>query len=285
MTLPAPAGEARLTIIADSGSTKTLWLLCRGGESREVRGSGINPYLIGQEKIEEIIEAELMPECGGEAAGEIFFYGAGCTPEKSPAVKMALSRFFPNARIEAESDMLGACRGLCGNERGIVCILGTGSNSCLYDGSEIIASTPSLGYILGDEGSGSALGKALISDCLKGLLPAHMADALKKECGLTRESALENVYKRSFPNRYLASFAPFVLKHIEEPCILSLAIRCFDAFAERNLTAYSPAPIYLTGSIAEAFAGIIKETFARRGLTIAKTEKNPAMGLVGFHIH
>jgi N-acetylglucosamine kinase-like BadF-type ATPase len=230
---------------------------------------------------------ELLPQLGEENhITHIHFYGAGCTPEKSVIVKEQLQALFLDADIDVQSDLLGAARSLCGKEQGIACILGTGSNSCLYDGEKIIANVSPLGYILGDEGSGAVLGKRLVGDCLKHQLPEHICQAFLNETGLTPADIINKVYRQPQANRFLASLTPFLSAHREEPGIHTLLIDCFTEFFKRNVMqyAYEGIEVHFTGSISWYFQEEVKEAAESLGIRTGKFIKSPIHGLINYHL-
>ncbi|MDR2936702.1 MAG: ATPase, partial [Rikenellaceae bacterium] len=199
--------DGKWTLVADSGSTKTDWRFLNGGETVAAQTVGINPVYQSPEEITATIRTGLRDV--PEAVGSVYFYGAGCLPVTKRAVETALRKVWREAAVEVESDLLGAARGLCGDGQGIVSILGTGSNSCCYDGGQIVRNTPPMGFILGDEGSGAHLGKLLINGIFKNRLPREIADDLFEEYRLDRNLIIEAVYRKPFPNRFLARFARY----------------------------------------------------------------------------
>lgn len=276
-----------MILIADSGSTKTQWCLIEGGRPAcTLRTPGTNPYFQTPEEIRKVIGETLHPALAAYPVEAVFFYGAGCaSAEKNRLVEEVLTDFFP-VPTKVNSDLFGAARALCGRRPGIACILGTGSNSCLYDGEKITEHIPPLGFILGDEGSGAALGRRLAGDCLKRQLPASLCEKWMRRYALTPETVLEKVYKQPFPNRFLASFAPFLLKHIDQPAIYSLVYDSFVAFFTRNVmtyTGYDQYPIHFTGSIAYYYREVLQAAAAELGLKIGKIEREPMEGLVAYH--
>lgn len=276
-----------MILIADSGSTKTEWCLAAGGAAvRKIRTAGTNPYFQTPAQIREVIGGILYPALDAFPVEAVFFYGAGCAfPEKNRIVEEALAAYFP-VPVTVESDLTGAARALCGTRAGIACILGTGSNSCLYDGKVITEHIPPLGFILGDEGSGAVLGRRLAADCMKGQLPAALCEKFKRQYGLTPALLLENVYKQPFPNRFLASLTPFLLENIGHPAIYSLVCDSFRAFFLRNVmnyTEYHRYPVHLTGSIAYYYREVLQDVAAALGLTLGKIEQEPMSGLLAYH--
>ena len=277
-----------MILIADSGATKTDWCLGeKTTDTRLIQTQGINPFHQSAEHIYKVLTEELLPQLVEKNhITHIHFYGAGCTPEKSVIVKEQLQALFLDADIDVQSDLLGAARSLCGKEQGIACILGTGSNSCLYDGEKIIANVSPLGYILGDEGSGAVLGKRLVGDCLKHQLPEHICQAFLNETGLTPADIINKVYRHPQANRFLASLTPFLYAHREEPEIHYLLIDCFTEFFKRNVMqyAYEGTEVHFTGSIAWYFQEEVKEAAESLGIRTGKFIKSPIHGLINYHL-
>lgn len=280
-------GDLGVILIADSGSTKTHWCVVNNGVVlQEIFTDGINPFYQTDMEIIALVDSQLIPLLEYSEISTVYFYGAGCSfPDKKILVSRALVRFFGNALIEIQSDLLAAARSLFRHEKGIACILGTGSNSCFYDGNEITQNVSPLGFILGDEGSGAVLGKLLLADCLKNLLPEWIAEKLLDEYELTPAIILENVYKKPFPNRFLAKFTPFILEHIEEPTIFNLVYDSFDAFLVRNVMQYSLEDIHVgfVGSIAHYFRDTLEIVASERRIIVSEIIQNPMKGLVKFH--
>ena len=269
-----------MKIIADSGSTKTTWLLTdESGKSRIITTQGINPFHQTMEDVRDIIYHELVSTDGFPATNlvqEINFYGAGCTKEIAPRFVTLLHDFFQYAKIEVGSDMLGAAKALFGSEEGIACILGTGANSCYYDGEKIVANVSPMGYILGDEGSGAVIGRTFINLLYKG---DHTEDKklFEKEFKLTQASIVESVYRKPMPNRFLASFAPYVKSISNTPWVRDMLIECFQLFFRRNVKHYGrpDLPCSFVGSIAYAFEEELREAAKREGFHVEKIMKAP----------
>ena len=275
-----------MKLIADSGATKTDWCYGSADQHQIIQTQGINPFHQSAETISLILSEELIPQLASRTLiTHIFFYGAGCTPEKAKIVRTALQTFFPQATICVESDLLGAARSLCGREQGIACILGTGSNSCEYDGEKITSNISPLGYILGDEGSGAVLGKRLVGDCLKHQLPEHICQAFLEETKFTPAEIIDKVYRQPQANRFLASLTPFPSRHREEPEIHALLVSCFNDFFLRNvmLYNYSYFPVHFTGSIAWYFQEEVKEAAEKLNIRTGKFIKCPIHGLIAYH--
>ncbi|MBR2396424.1 MAG: ATPase [Bacteroidaceae bacterium] len=279
-----------MKLVVDSGSTKTDWgFFNTVYDLKAVKTQGINPCHQSEEEIRSIIRNELLPNTQNldlAAITEVFYYGAGCATQ-SICEQMAalLKEFIPNAAIAVDSDMLGAARALCGHAEGVACVLGTGSNSCLYNGKAIEDQVPSLGYILGDEGSSAALGRRLIGDCLKRQLPEAVSREFMERYSLTKESIIESVYRKPLPNRFIAGFAPFVYEKRAIPEVHKMIIQCFSEFFTRNVINYHKPwlPVHFVGSLAGSFADELRETADSLGMTIGKIEASPMSGLVDYH--
>ncbi len=290
-----------MILIADSGSTKTDWaLLHEGSLVGKVKTQGINPIHQSKEQITEILRQELLQgdtfrgvtTSQGDAVeassvSEIYFYGAGCTEAMSPIVSSALKGVFSSAKvIEVNSDLMAAARALCGRSEGIACILGTGANSCLYDGVHIVMNTPPLGYILGDEGSGAVLGKLFLNALFKGALPAAMRDEYLATYNLSYADVIDRVYRKPLANRFLASASPFILSHIEQ-CqeLRHMVIESFRDFFCRNIVQYRKPdlPVNFIGSIAFAYRPYLELAAEQEHFGLGRVEKSPLEGLVEYH--
>ena len=239
-----------MILIADSGATKTDWLINDINKSEILKTEGINPFHQDENYIRRIIETDLLPQIEKENISEIYFYGAGCLPEPAEKIINILQDFFNGTKVHAYTDLMGAARALCGKKPGIACILGTGSNSCMYDGKEITKNVSPLGYILGDEGSGAYLGKKFIADCLKGQLPENIKNDFLRNCGLTVEDILRKVYREPQANRFLASLTPYIYNRKHEAQVKNFLCECFTDFFERNVMKYDTSlEISFTGSV------------------------------------
>ena len=274
-----------MTLTADSGSTKTTWLIKSDADhdatSLRFSTQGINPFHLSNDEITNIIKDELLCQIGFPKPKEItavHFYGAGCTTEKSQILSAILRRLFSNASsIEVGSDMLGAARALLGNTPGIACILGTGANSCLYDGNDIIGNVSPMGYILGDEGSGAVLGRTFINLLYKGE-HRDFIPVFEQETGLYATLIIEKVYRSPMPNRFLASLAPFIKAHINsEEWIEEMVTDCFRLFFRRNVCHYhhDELPCSFVGSIAYYFEEQLLKAAMVEGFHIGKVMKEP----------
>ena len=280
-----------MILIADCGSTKIDWCLIDGNNiEKQVFTCGMNAVMLSEEEIRLRIAEELLPELGTLAASvdAVFFYGAGCiSPEVCGNVSRALKANLPSAaNVEVYSDLLAAARALCGHQSGIACILGTGSNSCFYDGREIVATVSPLGFILGDEGSGAVLGKLFLGDMLKNQLPDDITQSFLKEYDLDLLGVIRRVYREPQPNRFLASVAPFLAKNISCPQIHGLVTGSFKAFFSRNIRqydSYGSYPVNFIGSIARVFRRQLIEAAEATGCTVGLTVKSPMQGLISYH--
>lgn len=265
-----------MILLADSGSTKTDWCVAEGGKPlKQLTTRGINPYFQTEEEIEQEITGELLPRLDGLRPDSVHFYGAGCINDKAEAVHRALTRSLGTDAVEVCTDMLAAARALCGHEAGIACILGTGSNSCFYNGREIEANVSPLGFILGDEGSGACLGKLLVGDLLKGQMPAALKDEFLSKYDLTPAEIIDRVYRRPFPNRFLAGLSPFLAGHLQEPCVRRLVTDSFRAFLCRNVKHYDYRryEVHFTGSIAFHYQPLLAEAAEAEGIRLGQVVK------------
>ena len=279
-----------MKLTVDSGSTKTDWGFFNNKKDLTIyKTQGINPYHQSQEQIRDILESELLPvitQVDRNTISELFFYGAGCATHITCALMSdILKNYFPNAEITVDSDMLGAARALCGKSEGVACVLGTGSNSCLYNGKDITDQVPSLGYILGDEGSGAVLGRCFINSCFKRQMPDKLFKEFLDRYSIDRETIIMNVYRKPLANRYLAGFVPFILEKREVPEVHKMIIQCFTEFFTRNVINYHKPwlPVHFVGSLANSLADELKETADSLGMTIGKIMASPMDGLIAYH--
>lgn len=277
-----------MILIADSGSTKTDWTAVEHGEVVcRTQTKGMNPFFQTEEEMTQELQNVLQPQLPKGTVENVYFYGAGCTPEKCPIVAETLRNALSvTGNAEVYSDMLGAARGLCGHEYGIVCIMGTGSNSCLYNGEKFIANVSPLGFIIGDEGSGAVLGKLLVGDLLKNQLGEELKEKFLKKFELTPADIIDRVYRKPFPNRFLASLSPFIAENIQNPGIRSLVKGSFLAFLRRNVMQYENyqmQKVNFIGSIAYYYKDILTEAVQECGLHMGKIMKAPMEGLIEYH--
>jgi glucosamine kinase len=276
-----------MILLADSGSTKTDWLV-PGTEPNSFVSAGINPFYQTQDVITETLRREVVPNLTGPVR-QLFFYGAGCADEvSSRPVREALATVFPDAEeIQVRSDLLAAARALCGHQAGIACILGTGSNNCHYDGEKIIGNIGSLGFWLGDEGSGGYLGKQLVTRYLHRELPEVLHEAFQAAYPeVSRLMVLDRAYKQPFPNRFFATFTPFLSQHQAHPFVSGLVEDAFSTFLRMYVCKHPGAPafaVHFTGSVAYYFETILRKALLKEGLQPGTIQKSPMSGLLRFH--
>lgn len=277
-----------MIIVADGGSTKVDWALIQSGElTKRIRTEGANPYFRSYEEIVLELREVLLPQVKDAQVESVHFFGAGCAnEEKCAVVRKAISDSLQVQTVEVESDLLGAAKGLCGHDEGIACILGTGSNSGYYDGTNIVENVSPLGYILGDEGSGAVLGRLFIGACLKNQLSPDIKQAFLDETGLTVPDIIERVYRGTLLNRFLASFSPFIRNYLHEPVIYNMVAANFEDFFRRNVLQYNYLchKIYFTGSVAFHFQQVLQEVAGKLHLTIEKIVPSPLDGLIANYI-
>jgi len=268
-----------MILLADSGSTKTDWGLVENGKLvKRLRTSGMNPFQMSEEAIAEEIKNNLVPELPSTTLDEVHFYGAGCTKEKQPIVERALrANLTINGECEVASDMLGAARGICGHKPGIACILGTGSNSCSYDGKNLVKNVSPLGFILGDEGSGAVLGKLFINGLFKGNIPSAIKEEFLEATGQTLDDIIRRVYREPMANRYLASFSPFIHEHIDCMEVREIVVRNFVDFFRLNVDHYGRKDLAIgaVGSVAHYYSNELKEAAQLCGYRMGKIIKSP----------
>lgn len=276
-----------MIIIADSGGSKIDWrLLLSDGKIEQANCPGFNPYYQPIEDLEKNVRGYLLPLVKEEVT-KIFFYGTGVSSEKNQEViKATFANFFPSAIIEVGWDLLAAARALCGDEPGIACILGTGSNSCLYDGKRIVHVVANMGWILADEGSGTYMGKRLIVDYFRNEMPTTLAKQFQARFPWSREEVLAKVYQDEKPGAFLASFAKFIFQHLKEPYCYKLAYTSFSDFYENTVMKYEnyqSLKIHFTGSIAFYFSDVLRQVANDKGLTVKNILEGPIAGLALYH--
>ena len=295
-----------MILIADSGGSKTDWALISLSTDTSkcvlrVRTQGLNPFHQSKDVILHTLEQELIPalikatEQNNNSlrktditklVTQIYFYGAGCTKSLSPIVGDALVMAFPSASVKVESDLLGAAHAVCGHEAGIACILGTGANSCQYDGEQIVANIPPLGYILGDEGSGAVLGKLLLNGIFKGDLPTEIRDLYLEWSGLSYPEIIDKVYRQPLANRFLAGISRFIKDNLQHTELEALVEYNFDNFFKKNILKYKSSPIRTisaVGGIAAAFEPQLRASANRFNYQVGKVIASPIEGLIEYY--
>ena len=274
-------------LIADSGSTKTQWCLLTGNKKKMISTQGISPYFLNDETLGKILSDELLPQTGKIEIDEIFYYGTGCSNLFNISlVKRGLKKIYPGAAIKVDHDLLGAAKALCGDEKGIACILGTGSNSCYYNGKKIVKNSPGLGFILGDEGSGTYLGKKVLQYYLYNTFDAELMDKFKNKYPQTNSEILDNVYKTALPNRYLAGFVTFLIENRGHFMIENIIEDSINDFFFNHVYKYRESwtmPINFVGSVAYGFKDVLAEMCKDYELKLGKVIKSPMDGLIKYH--
>jgi N-acetylglucosamine kinase-like BadF-type ATPase len=266
-------------LIADSGSTKTDWAL----DGQRFLTQGINPFHQDEATIRAILTDELLPQIPSAAVQHVQFYGSGVRPELESKMQALLKESFPEAiDIEAHGDLLGAARALCGNEEGIACILGTGANSCLYDGNRIIQNTPPMGYILGDEGSGAVLGVRFLNALYKNRLPQSIRQLFEQTLGMQLPQIIDRVYRQPMANRWLASLSTFIHTQLGEPTVEQLVIDNFSDFLRFNVAPYRrpDLPVSAVGSIAYFYHEQLQKAVESEGYVLGRVVRSPLDALV-----
>lgn len=279
-----------MILIADAGATKIQWVVIHDGKSTEpLETPGFNPYFMDPDILRNAVEKDLVPYINPEYIKQVFYYGAGCsTPQKCGMVEDVLKEIFEKADFEIHHDLLGAARSLFGNHEGIACILGTGSNSCLYDGKDILENVTSLGYFFGDEGSGAYLGKLWLTEYLRGRMPDHLRQAFDSRYGYSLENILDAIYSKPHPNRFLSSFSTFIADYKADEFVKKLIRKNFEDFFSEQVTKYShyqEKPLGVVGSVGFHYQDIFMEVAAAYQLKITRVIKSPIEGLAEFHNH
>ncbi|MBN8685486.1 MAG: N-acetylglucosamine kinase [Chitinophagales bacterium] len=276
-----------IKLIADSGATKAEWCLIRNGRRKTIFTQGISPYFLNTGQIEALLRSELLPALKKTVPDEIFYYGTGCAnPANALSVKKALKHVFPDSRVEVTHDLMGAARALSGREKGIACILGTGSNSCFYNGKKIVKNSPGLGYVLGDEGSGAYLGKKVIQYYLYGTFDDELRGRFDLTYTTNASEILENVYKKPLPNRYLAGFARFLAENRGHYMIENIIEDGLNDFFFNHLCKYREIwsqPVHFAGSIAFGFKDVLQQLCDSYEFELGRVMKNPMEGLIEYH--
>lgn len=276
-----------IKLICDSGSTKAEWCLLNSKSKKIVTTQGLSPYFLTTQQIQQIIEKEILPKIKNIRIDEVFFYGTGCSnPENVKSVKNAIRLVFSKAKVTVNHDLMGAAKALCGRNKGIACILGTGSNSCFYNGKKIVKNSPGLGYVLGDEGSGAYLGKKVIQYFLYKTFDEDLMDRFNAKYATNSVDILNHVYKQPLPNRYLASFVPFLIENRGHYMIENIIEDAFNDFFFNHVYKYRESwqmPINFVGSVAFGFIDVLKEMCNAYELQLGIVIKKPMDGLIKYH--
>jgi len=276
-----------IKLIADSGSTKTEWCLIQGRKRTTVLSQGMSPYFVSGPQMEKILHGEVLPALGRRRPDEVFFYGTGCgSAGNLKTVKTALKHVFPHASLQVGTDIAGAARALCGKEKGIACILGTGSSACYFNGHRIVKNNPGLGYILGDEGSGAYMGKKVIQYYLYNTFDGDLRARFDARFVTNATEILDNVYRKPLANRYLASFAIFLAENRGHFMVENIIEDAFNDFFYHHLCKFTESwkmPIHFTGSVAYGFRDVLAEMCDSYQFQLGNVYQKPMDGLVRFH--
>ena len=299
--------DMSMILIADSGGTKTDWALLhspyptRWEVVSTFQTQGINPIHQSPDAIRQILGQEMVPQLSLSSRKvlmsshslempllsqvDVFFYGSGCTPVQAPAMKQLLAQVFQPEKIEVYSDLKAAARALCQYEPGIACILGTGANSCLYDGNDIVQNTPALGYILGDEGGGAVLGRLFMNAIFKNPALADVRDDYLSSTKLTQADIINKVYREPMANRFLASTSLYISEHLDHPLLRDLVVHNFRQFFRVNIVPYQhrDLPVHFVGSMAYHYRDLLAVAAADEGFTLGQVTKSPMEGLIKYH--
>lgn len=274
-------------LIADSGSTKTDWCFIKQGKKTNFSTQGINPYFLKEEDLMTLLEKEVKRSVRNAPIDEIHFYGAGVgNKENKKWMEKILKQFFTAKKATCYTDMLGSARASCGGKKGIVCILGTGSNTCSFDGHKMGFKTQALGFILGDEGGGTALGKKLLQYYLHDIMENDLKDAFQEEYAEELKNVLDHLYRQSYPNRYLAQFARFIFNHRGHYMIENIAEDVLNELFVNHLLRYPKIhqwPVHFTGTVAFELKDILANLCEQYEITMGRVIHKPIQGLVQFH--
>lgn len=274
-------------LIADSGATKCEWCLLHSGRKKTVFTQGMSPYFLSSEQVQDIIRKELLPKIKNQPVTDIYFYGTGClNPRNTKMMKAAISKVFTGAKVNVEHDLAGAAKAVCGDAKGIACILGTGSNSCYFNGKKVVKNSPGIGYILGDEGSGAYLGKKVIQYYLYGTFDEDLMYKFNDKYKVNAVDILEQVYHKPLANRYLAGFSLFLAENRGHYMIENIIEDGLNDFFFTHLCKYAESwklPIHFVGGVAHGFKDVIKDLCHSYEFDLGKILKNPMEGLIEYH--
>lgn len=276
-----------VSLIADSGATKAEWVLHNNGKKKTLFTQGISPYFLNTDQVAELLQKELTPGLENITVQEIHYYGTGCAnPDNVKSIKKALHRVFPEAQVGVNTDLMAAARALCGKEKGIACILGTGSNSCYYNGKNIMKNSPGIGFILGDEGSGAYLGKKVVQYYLYNTFDEDLRARFDAKFLTNGVEILDHVYKKPLPNRYLASFTMFLAENRGHYMVENIIEDGLNDFFFQHLCKYNEVwkyPVSFVGSVADGFKDVLQQLCNAYEFELGTILKNPMQGLVKFH--
>ena len=274
-------------LIADSGATKAEWCLLDGSRKKTIFTQGISPYFLNSDQIRSLLLKELCPFLKKTNIDEVYYYGTGCAnPANARMIRKSVQETFPGASVQVTHDLMAAARSLCGRQKGVACILGTGSNSCYYDGKKITKNSPGLGYVLGDEGSGAYLGKKVLQYYLYKTFDDEIKLKFNKKYKTNAVEILENVYKKPLPNRYLASFVIFLAENRGHYMIENIIEDGLNDFFFNHLVKYketSALPVSFVGGVAYGFKDVLQQLCVTYEVKLGKVLKNPMEGLIEYH--
>ncbi|MEO6316347.1 MAG: N-acetylglucosamine kinase [Chitinophagaceae bacterium] len=274
-------------LIADSGATKCEWCLLNNGRKKTIFTQGMSPYFLSSQQVQDLLRAELLPKIKAESVTAIYYYGTGCLdPQNARMMKSAISKVFAGVDVHVDHDLAGAAKAVCGHEKGIASILGTGSNSCYFNGKKIMKNSPGIGYVLGDEGSGAYLGKKVVQYFLYGTFDEELQYKFDDKYKLTAAALLEQVYRKPLANRYLSGFSLFLAENRGHYMIENIIEDGLNDFFFTHLCKYSESwklPIHFVGGVAYGFRDVIKELCSSYEFDLGKILKNPMEGLIEYH--
>lgn len=278
-----------MILIADSGSTSTDWRIAEeNGQVHQFRTEGLNPYFKNAEDVEAALKTAWPEAINADGIKEVFFYGSGCSGgEINDIIKNGIARICSKSEINVFNDLVGAARATCGPEPGISAILGTGSNCCYYDGMEIVANSPSLGYVLGDEGSGNQIGRELLRAYFYNEMPEQLRANFDKRFGINRQDVLKALYHEPSPNRYLASYSKFVFQNLKDEFATQLVINCFNSFFEKHVLSFPEAksvPLHVVGSVGFYYGNLLRRVAESYGVGLGRVIESPIAALTVYHV-
>lgn len=278
---------ATIKLIADSGATKAEWCLLDNGKKKTIFTAGISPYFLNTVQVEDLLRKELLPKLKNRRVDEVHYYGTGCAnPNNAKSIAKAIRRVLDGTKVQVSHDMMGAAKALCGHSPGLACILGTGSNSCFFNGKKIMQNSPGLGYVLGDEGSGAYLGKKVIQYYLYKTFDEELMGRFDLTYTTNTVEILEHVYKKPLPNRYLASFARFLAENRGHYMIENIIEDGLNDFFFTHLCKYKESwthPIHFTGGVAWGFKDVLQDLCSTYEFELGRVLKNPMQGLTDYY--
>ncbi len=275
-----------MILVADSGSSKTDWMAYSPNQNLTFSTQGINPYFVNAFDVVKILSKNKDLSAYANSIKEVYFFGSGCSsPDKHEIISNGLSSFFSKAFISVDHDLIGSAYATCGDKKGLTCILGTGSNISYYDGHEVHDGKHGLGYVLGDEGSGTYFGRKVLVSFLYGTMPAELSEVFAKTFDADKTTVITNIYQKPFPNSYLASFSRFMIAHRTHPFIQKILKDGFQEFIDTNVKdyrAYKTLDCHFVGSIAYYYQEELRAVFSENGIKVGKILQKPITGIFEF---